>query len=110
MRVLWSDSFLRSTIQASITQLEMHLAKLQEDAQQQKVVMFDGGSNVVLQGKEEEEEENGLYWDGTFERIIPILKQARCNKSVYMRRRGGGDATQRAIGHIAAQQNTEGRG
>ena len=66
-----------------------------------KVVMFDGGSNVVLQGKEEEEEENGLYWDGTFERIIPILKQAR---------RGGGDATRRAIGHIAAQRNTEGRG
>ena len=30
----------------------MHLAKLQEDAQQQKVVMFDGGSNVVLQGKD----------------------------------------------------------
>ena len=29
-----------------------------------------------------------MYWDGTFERIIPILKQARCNKSVYMRRRG----------------------
>ena len=90
--IIWSDSFLRSTIQASITQLEMHLAKLQEDAQQQKVVMFDGGSNVVLQ-EEEEEEENGLYWDGTFEHIIPILKQARCNKSVYMRRRGGGDAT-----------------